>query len=269
MITPVHLLEQDLRMVRGSEQRAHLSRDGSRFSTHLGGTRAIHVLSQSPALVYPALPVAQRRSRVSAGECLSEALPPLPLLSARLGPGTDESACGDVHAVHARRLPQRAFLPGSGAHPHGRRLPRTKICVNDIDDLGIGRRLESLSKLHQRMRATNTRYLEVQAELLASTVDGGALARLVRPVIVGTLRVAGLKLEDDRVNRLLRHCCTPTPSWPTGRLARSTPGYWRAVVSRRRTSAWANCATIWPNCDRTIWSSASAPAAATTRRRGA
>jgi hypothetical protein len=29
-------------------------------------------------------------------------------------------------------------------------------------------------------------------------VDGGALASLARPVMVGTRRVPGLKLEDDR-----------------------------------------------------------------------
>ena len=71
---------------------------------------------------------------------------------------------------------------------------------------------------HERMRTTNTRYLEAQAELLASTVDGGALASLARPVIVGTRRVPGLKLEDDRVIRLLEallHPGTFVADWTT------------------------------------------------------
>ena len=91
----------------------------------------------------------------------------------------------------------------------GDRLLRTETCVNNTYDLGIGRRLENLPALHERMRGTNTRYLEAQAELLASTVDGGALASLARPVMVGTRRVPGLKLEDDRVIRLLEALLHP------------------------------------------------------------
>jgi hypothetical protein len=56
----------------------------------------------------------------------------------------------------------------------GDRLLRTETCVNNTYDLGVGRRLENLPTLHERMRTTNTRYLEAQAELLASTVDGRA-----------------------------------------------------------------------------------------------
>jgi hypothetical protein len=100
----------------------------------------------------------------------------------------------------------------------GDRLLRTETCVNNTYDLGVGRRLENLPMLHERMRATNARYLEAQAELLASTVDGGALASLARPVMVGTRRVPGLKLEDDRVIRLLEallHPGTFVADWTT------------------------------------------------------
>ncbi len=98
------------------------------------------------------------------------------------------------------------------------RLLRTETCINNTYDLGVGRRLENLPTLHERMQATNTRYLEAQAELLASTVDGGALARLARPVTVGTRRVPGLKLEDDRVIRLLEALLHPgsfVANWTT------------------------------------------------------
>jgi hypothetical protein len=59
------------------------------------------------------------------------------------------------------------------------------------------------------MLATNLRYLETQAELLASTVDGGELAALAHPVHVGQRRVPGLRLEDDRVIRLLEALLHP------------------------------------------------------------
>jgi hypothetical protein len=85
----------------------------------------------------------------------------------------------------------------------GDRLLRTETCLNNTYDVGIGRHLDNLLALKERMLATNRRYLETQAELLASTVDGGELARLAHPVRIGQRRVPGLKLEDDRVIRLL------------------------------------------------------------------
>jgi hypothetical protein len=88
-------------------------------------------------------------------------------------------------------------------YEQGDRLLRTETCINTTYDLGIGRRLENLPALHERMRTTTTRYLEAQADLLASTVDGGARASLARPVVVGTRRGPGLKLEDDRGIRRL------------------------------------------------------------------
>ncbi len=100
----------------------------------------------------------------------------------------------------------------------GDRLLRTETCVNNTYDLSIGRRLENLPTLHERMQATNARYLEAQAELLASTVDDGALASLARPVVVGARRVPGLKLEDERVIRLLEgllHPGTFVADWTT------------------------------------------------------
>lgn len=85
----------------------------------------------------------------------------------------------------------------------GDRLLRTETCVNNTYDVGIGRHLDNLPALKERMQATNLRYLDAQAEVLSSTVDAGDLARLAHPVQVGARRVPGLKLEDDRVIRLL------------------------------------------------------------------
>ena len=100
----------------------------------------------------------------------------------------------------------------------GDRLLRTETCVNDTYDLRIGRRLDNLPTLKERMLTTNARYLDAQAELLASTVDAGDLAALARPVRVGARRVPGLKLEDDRLIRLLEgllHPGTFVADWTT------------------------------------------------------
>jgi hypothetical protein len=82
-------------------------------------------------------------------------------------------------------------------------LLRTETCINDPYHLNVGRRLENLPKLVTRMAETNQRFLDGQAELLACTVDQGALTRLAQPIQVGKRRVPGLRLQDDRVIRLL------------------------------------------------------------------
>lgn len=83
------------------------------------------------------------------------------------------------------------------------RLLRTETCINNTYHLGIGRRLENLPALTERMAMTNQRYLDLQAELLESTVDTGKLAELTQPTMVGHRRIPGIKLHDDRVIRLL------------------------------------------------------------------
>jgi hypothetical protein len=69
--------------------------------------------------------------------------------------------------------------------------------------VAIGRHLENLPALKDRLAATNAKYLEAQAELLASTVDAGHLVALAQPTLVGQRRIPGIKLHDDRVIRLL------------------------------------------------------------------
>lgn len=82
-------------------------------------------------------------------------------------------------------------------------LLRTETCITDPYHLDAGRRLENLPTLVERMAATNRRFLDAQAELLACTVDRGELAHLAQPVQVGRRRVPGLRVQDDRVIRLL------------------------------------------------------------------
>lgn len=85
----------------------------------------------------------------------------------------------------------------------GDRLLRTETCINDTYQVGVGRRLENLPTLVERMTTTNQRYLDLQAELLDSTVDTGQLAALVQPTLQGNRRIPGIKLHDERVIRLL------------------------------------------------------------------
>jgi hypothetical protein len=89
------------------------------------------------------------------------------------------------------------------------RLLRTETCINNTYHLDIGRRLENLPALVERMAGTNQRYLDLQAELLDSTVDAGQFAALAQPTMLGKRRVPGIKLHDDRVIRLLETLLHP------------------------------------------------------------
>jgi hypothetical protein len=104
---------------------------------------------------------------------------------------------------------------------HGDRIFRAETCSNDARHFGVGRRLEHLPLLREKLAATNERTLALQAELLASTIDTGQLAALAKPSPVGQRRIPGLKLHDDRVIRLLDsllHPATFSSDWTTREL---------------------------------------------------
>jgi hypothetical protein len=92
---------------------------------------------------------------------------------------------------------------------HSDRILRNETCSNDTRHFGVGRRLENLPLLRDKLAATNERCLAQQAELLASAVDTGQLAALAAPTLVGQRRIPGLKLHDDRVIRVLETLLHP------------------------------------------------------------
>ena len=116
---------------------------------------------------------------------------------------------------------------------HNDRILRNETCSNDTRHFGVGRRLENLPLLRERLAATNERCLAQQAELLASAVDTGQLAALAAPTLVGQRRIPGLKLHDDRVIRVLETLLHPggfVRDWTTRELH-------TRVVARHRLAA--------------------------------
>ena len=89
------------------------------------------------------------------------------------------------------------------------RILRNDTCSNDTRHFGVGRRLENLPLLRERLATTTERCLTEQAELLASAIDTGQLAALAAPALIGQRRIPGLKLHDDRVIRLLETLLHP------------------------------------------------------------
>jgi hypothetical protein len=104
---------------------------------------------------------------------------------------------------------------------HGDRILRAETCSNDTRHFGVGRRLENLPLLRDKLAAINERTLALQADLMASSVDTGLLAALAKPTIVGLRRVPGVKLHDDRVIRMLETLLHPgafATEWTTREL---------------------------------------------------
>jgi len=113
------------------------------------------------------------------------------------------------------------------------RILRAETCSNDTRHFGVGRRLDNLPSLHEKLAATNDRTLALQADLLASTVDTGQLAALAQPTFVGQRRVPGLKLHDDRLIRVLESLLHPgdfLADW-------TTPELHTRVLARHRLNA--------------------------------
>jgi len=108
-----------------------------------------------------------------------------------------------------------------GDDHHADRILRNETCSNDTRHFGVGRRLENLPLLRDKLAATNERCLALQAEVLDSAVDGGQLAALAQPSLIGQRRIPGLKLHDDRVIRVLEtllHPATFARVWTTREL---------------------------------------------------
>ena len=119
----------------------------------------------------------------------------------------------------------------------GNLLLRTETCLNDTYHLNIGRKLANLPALKLRLAATTDRYLQQQAELLDSTIDTGALAKLAAPVTVGSRRVPGIKLNymTTASSACLRPCSTPAACSATGPPGSCMRACWRAIASARKT----------------------------------
>jgi hypothetical protein len=114
---------------------------------------------------------------------------------------------------------------------HGDRILRVETCSNDTRHFGVGRRLENLPLLRDKLAATDERTVALQADLMASTVDIGqpkvgcnasaARGVIVSPRLAPSFGVLLLKLRVRLLGPLAtlathsnshRPYFTPTPS---------------------------------------------------------
>jgi hypothetical protein len=89
---------------------------------------------------------------------------------------------------------------------------RTETATNNIStDYGIGKAVENLPPLRQRLGGIIDRYLEVQQDILQTFVDRKELRQLTQPTLLPNgRRIPGLKLDQPRqlalMHSLVRFC---------------------------------------------------------------
>ena len=80
---------------------------------------------------------------------------------------------------------------------------RNELCSNNLRDLGLKKGLENLKAVRQRFQIITDRFASFQAEWFNVHADFSLLERLAQPIQKGSTRVAGIKIHDTRMIRLM------------------------------------------------------------------
>jgi len=80
---------------------------------------------------------------------------------------------------------------------------RNEICSNNLADFSLKKGLEHLDAVRRRFLEITDRFASFQAEWLNLHADFSLLGRLARPIQKGSVRIAGIKLHDVRMIRLM------------------------------------------------------------------
>src|SRR5437867_10593619 len=76
---------------------------------------------------------------------------------------------------------------------------RTEPATNNVTDYGVGKAVENLPELRDKLSAIIDRYHDVQQDILESFVDRGQLLKLTQPTVLSNgKRIPGLKLDHPR-----------------------------------------------------------------------
>ena len=80
---------------------------------------------------------------------------------------------------------------------------RVEVCVNRMKDLGLNKGLENLGRLRQKLVAITDRFAGFEAQSLNVHDDFPLFQKMALPVITGKTRIAGIKIHDTRMMRLM------------------------------------------------------------------
>jgi hypothetical protein len=80
---------------------------------------------------------------------------------------------------------------------------RVEVCVHRMKDLGLNKGLENLEPLRQKLVGITDRLAGFEAQSLNVHVDFPLFQRLAQPVTSGKTKIAGIKIHDTRMIRLM------------------------------------------------------------------
>jgi len=80
---------------------------------------------------------------------------------------------------------------------------RVEVCVNRLSDLGLTKGLDQLPALRRRLVDVTDRLATSHADCLNVHVDFPLFQRLAHPITAGRTRIAGIKIHDTRILRLM------------------------------------------------------------------
>ena len=80
---------------------------------------------------------------------------------------------------------------------------RVEVCVNRMKDLGLNKGLENLERLRQKLVGISDRFAGFEAQSLNVHVDFPLFQRMALPVLAGKTKIAGIKIQDTRMMRLM------------------------------------------------------------------
>ena len=83
------------------------------------------------------------------------------------------------------------------------RIFRSEITVNNVKDLHVGKSISNLQKLKDRMQKALFSFQENQSSVHQAICSSGEIAALSQPGMLGSSRIPGIKIENDRIMTLL------------------------------------------------------------------
>jgi len=95
---------------------------------------------------------------------------------------------------------------------------RLEVCVNRVKDFGLNKGIENLEKLRQTLVTVTDRFAGFEAQGLNVHVEFPLFQRLALPVTLGKTKIAGIKIHNTRILRLMEillHHATQIQGWRT------------------------------------------------------
>jgi hypothetical protein len=93
---------------------------------------------------------------------------------------------------------------------------RVEVCVNRMKDLGLNKGLKNLEPLRRKLVAVTDRFAGFQAQSLNVHVDFPLFQKIALPIPSGKTKIAGIKIHDTRMMRLMEallHGATQLNGW--------------------------------------------------------